>query len=83
MDPPTQLFRVDENKYNDFYQIVSFIFPEKFMSGHKGFSIYNESGSKYVLKLPWFKHFTDYCIYSPGSRIFGSEKSCESEGSDS
>ena len=51
------------------------------MSGHKGFSIYNESGSKHVLKLPWFKHFTDYCIYSPGSRIFGSEKSCESEGS--
>ena len=31
-------------------------FSGKFMFDQKGFSIYNESGSKNVLKLPWLKH---------------------------
>ena len=48
------------------------------MSNHKSFSIYNESGSKHVLKLPWLKHFNDYRIYSPVSQIFVIEKSWES-----
>ena len=32
-------------------------FSGKFMSDHKGFSIYNESGSKHVFKTLWLKHF--------------------------
>ena len=34
-------------------------YSENFLSDHKGFSIYNESGSKHEWKLPWLKHFND------------------------
>ena len=56
---PTQFFRVDENKYIMIFLIGVLYFPEKFMFDHTGFSIYNESGSKHILKLPWLKHFND------------------------
>ena len=57
-DPQTQFFRVDEKKYNDFSHLCRLFF-ENFMSDDKDFSIYNESGSKHVLKLPSLKHFND------------------------
>ena len=44
-DLPTQFFRVDENKYNDFSHLCHLFF-RKIMSDHKGFSLYNKSGSK-------------------------------------
>ena len=57
-DLPTQFFRV--MKINLMIFLTCFIlFSGKFMSFHKGFLIYNESGSKNVLKLPWLKHFND------------------------
>ena len=59
-DPPTQFFRV--MKINLMIFLTCFIlFSGKFMSFHKGFIIYNESGLGLFImnELPWIKHVND------------------------